>query len=368
MSEIWSPQQANDWYARVSPIVGCNYLPRTAVNSTEMWQAQSFDPETIDEELGWAAAAGYNSLRIFVQYLVWLHDPDGLLQRMDRLLSIAAGHGITATFILFDDCAFAGREPYLGVQDDPKPGVHNSGWLKCPGRKLLQAYDDGSITGSDRARLKNYVQDLMERYRDDRRILMWDLYNEPNQPVTKTLLEDTWAWAREVGPSQPLTGCFTGAGPDYRDYHAEQSDVLTFHCYNTQSLQEIIDRLRKAHPGRPIICTEYMGRPNSTFKGCLPILKENHVGAINWGLVNGKSGTVWHWPSQKAIRAIVEKPGWSLAAIESGHGFDRPTPGENYPEPEAWFHDIFRVDGTPYDAAETALIRELVGRREVSGE
>ena len=95
MSEIWSPQQANDWYARVSPIVGCNYLPRTAVNSTEMWQAESFDPATIDEELGWAAAAGYNSLRIFVQYLVWLHDPDGLLQRMDRLLSIAAGHGIS---------------------------------------------------------------------------------------------------------------------------------------------------------------------------------------------------------------------------------------------------------------------------------
>ena len=138
MSEIWSPQQANDWYARVSPIVGCNYLPRTAVNSTEMWQAQSFDPETIDEELGWAAAAGYNSLRIFVQYLVWLHDPDGLLQRMDRLLSIAAGHGISTTFILFDDCAFAGREPYLGVQDDPKPGVHNSGWTPSPGLKLVE--------------------------------------------------------------------------------------------------------------------------------------------------------------------------------------------------------------------------------------
>lgn len=45
MSEIWSPQQAADWYKGVSPIVGCNYLPRTAVNSTDMWQAGSFEPD-----------------------------------------------------------------------------------------------------------------------------------------------------------------------------------------------------------------------------------------------------------------------------------------------------------------------------------
>ena len=165
MSEIWSPQQANDWYARVSPIVGCNYLPRTAVNSTEMWQAESFDPATIDEELGWAAAAGYNSLRIFVQYLVWLHDPDGLLQRMDRLLAIAAGHGITATFILFDDCAFAGREPYLGVQDDPKPGVHNSGWTPSPGLKLVE---DRSVW----PQLEAYARAIVGAFSQDERVLL----------------------------------------------------------------------------------------------------------------------------------------------------------------------------------------------------
>ena len=366
--ETWSEKKANEWYNAQPWLVGCNFLPSTAINQVEMFQPETFDPETIRRELGWASDVGFNTLRVYLHDILWKEEVRaGFLANFGTFLDICEALGMRCIILFFDDIHWD-HDIKLGPQQPRITGVHNSGWLKCPGRKLLQAYDDGSITGSDRARLKNYVQDLMERYRDDRRILMWDLYNEPNQPVTKTLLEDTWAWAREVGPSQPLTGCFTGAGPDYRDYHAEQSDVLTFHCYNTQSLQEIIDRLRKAHPGRPIICTEYMGRPNSTFKGCLPILKENHVGAINWGLVNGKSGTVWHWPSQKAIRAIVEKPGWSLAAIESGHGFDRPTPGENYPEPEAWFHDIFRVDGTSYDAAETALIRELVGRREVSGE
>ncbi len=366
--EKWSEKKANEWYKAQPWLVGCNFLPSTAINQVEMFQPETFDPETIRRELGWASDVGFNTLRVYLHDILWKEEVRaGFLANFGTFLDICEALGMRCIILFFDDIHWD-HDIKLGPQQPRITGVHNSGWLKCPGRKLLQAYDDGSITGSDRARLQSYVQDLMERYRDDRRILMWDLYNEPNQPVTKTLLEDTWAWAREVGPSQPLTGCFTGAGPDYRDYHAEQSDVLTFHCYNTQRLQEIIDRLRKAHPGRPIICTEYMGRPNSTFKGCLPILKENHVGAINWGLVNGKSGTVWHWPSQKAIRAIVEKPGWSLAAIESGHGFDRPAPGENYPEPDAWFHDIFRVDGTPYDAEETALTRELVGRREVSGE
>ena len=67
----WTEEKAWAWYAEVGPIAGCNYLPRTAVNMTEMWQKETFDPKTIDEELGWAEEAGYNSLRVFVQYLVW---------------------------------------------------------------------------------------------------------------------------------------------------------------------------------------------------------------------------------------------------------------------------------------------------------
>ena len=357
----WSEKRANEWYDAQPWLVGCNFLPSTAINQVEMFQPETFDPEAIRRELGWASDIGFNTLRVYLHDLLWKEEVrGGFLASFGAFLDICESLGMRCIIVFFDDCHWD-HDIRLGPQQPRITGVHNSGWLKCPGRKLLQAYDDGSISGSDRARLQGYVQDMMERHRDDRRILMWDLYNEPRQPATKTLLQDAWTWAREVGSSQPLTGCHGGAGLDYRDYHAEQSDVLTFHCYRTQHLQEAIDTLRKAHPNRPIICTEYMGRPDSTFKSCLPILKENHVGAINWGLVNGKSGTVWRWPSQKAIREIVEKPGWSRARIEAGHGFDRPAPGENYPEPKAWFHDIFRVDGTPHDAAEIALIQELAG-------
>lgn len=89
-------------------------FPSTAVNSTDMWQAESFDPETIDRELGWAQDIGFDSCRVFLQYLVWEHDPDGLKERIDRFLSIADNHGINTMLILFDDCNAVGQRTVPG--------------------------------------------------------------------------------------------------------------------------------------------------------------------------------------------------------------------------------------------------------------
>ncbi|MGD8500946.1 MAG: hypothetical protein PVJ86_09880, partial [Phycisphaerales bacterium] len=135
--EIWSPEKSWQWYKSVSPIRGCNYLPRTAVNMTEMWQEETFDLETIDRELGWAEDAGYNSVRVFLQYLVWKADPDGLKERISKFLAVTDKHNIGVMFILFCDCSFAGKEPYLGKQDEPVRGVHNSQWVPSPGLKRV---------------------------------------------------------------------------------------------------------------------------------------------------------------------------------------------------------------------------------------
>lgn len=65
-------------------LCGFNYLPSTAVNWTDIWQEETFDAETIERELGWAADAGYNTLRINLPFIVWEHDRDGLMTRIDR--------------------------------------------------------------------------------------------------------------------------------------------------------------------------------------------------------------------------------------------------------------------------------------------
>lgn len=94
--ERWTEQQARDWYARQPWILGANYVPATAINELEMWQADTFDPRRIDLELGWAEAIGMNTIRVFLHDLLWQQDAEGFRQRIDTFLGIAARHHISS--------------------------------------------------------------------------------------------------------------------------------------------------------------------------------------------------------------------------------------------------------------------------------
>src|SRR5215831_3410855 len=131
----WSAQAANAWYARQPWLVGANYIPASAINQLEMWQADTFDPGRIDIELGWAEAIGMNTMRVFLHDLLWQQDAAGFTQRIDRFLTIADRHHIRILFVLFD--SVWDPSPQLGKQHDPAPGVHNSGWVQSPGANEL---------------------------------------------------------------------------------------------------------------------------------------------------------------------------------------------------------------------------------------
>ena len=324
--ERWSPEKARQWYKEVGVLKGCNYLPRTAVNMTEMWQADTFDPATIDEELGWAQEAGYNSVRVFVQYLVWKDDADGLKKRIDKFLSIADSHGISTMMILFCDCSFAGKEPYLGKQDDPVPGVHNSGWVPSPGLKRVT---DKSVWGD----LEKYVKDIVGSFAKDKRVLIWDLYNEPGNSgmgeKSLPLAEAAFAWARAANPSQPVTiGAWSNLNSRMSKRLMELSDVVSFHSYGRPESIVAMIKICQGY-GRPVICTEWLRRQvGNTFASVLPIFAANRVGGYHWGLVAGKTQTYMHWGSKKGS-----------------------------PMPKVWQHDVFHSDGKPYDAKEMQLLK-----------
>ena len=172
VSGQWTVQQANDWYAAQSWLVGCNFLPSTAVNDIEMWQAESFVAATIDRELGWAQELGFNSVRVFLNFVVWRDDANELKQRLGEFLRIADRHGIRVMPVLFDDCNFAGRVAATGRQPDPVSGVHNSQWVSSPPLAMV----------SDKAawpELEKYVKDMVGAFGNDKRVVLWDLYNEP---------------------------------------------------------------------------------------------------------------------------------------------------------------------------------------------
>src|SRR5437762_10289366 len=132
----WSEQAARDWYGRQPWLVGANYIPANAINELEMWQADTFDPATIDRELGWAESIGMNTMRVFLHNLPWTEDSRGFSDRIEKFLEIADKHHIRITLVLFDSV----WDPYpkAGKQRAPKPHVHNSGWVQAPGAELLQ--------------------------------------------------------------------------------------------------------------------------------------------------------------------------------------------------------------------------------------
>jgi hypothetical protein len=342
--ERWSIERISDWYVRLPWLCGFNYLPRTAVNWTELWQRESFDPATIEQELGWARDVGFNTLRTNLQFLVWLHDPAGLRARLERFLGIAARRGLRTLLCLFDDCAFSGREPYLGRQDDPVPGAHNSGAAASPGREVVR----------DRARwpeLERYVCDVVSHFRDDARVLGWDLYNEPGNEAVFTrevgmdprgrlvehsiaLAEAAFAWARAARPSQPLTsGVWNPVWAEHNARLVELSDVTSFHNYFGMSkLREQVAELRKA--GRPLLCTEWLARGLRSVPAThLPYFKEERIGCFHWGLVKGRTQTHLPWP-------VLEK------VVPEGQ----------------WHHDLFHADGTAYDAGEIELFHSTMRR------
>ena len=327
----WTEAKARAWAGAEPWALGCNYIPRTAVNTLEMWQVETFDPAAIDEELGWAEDLGFNSVRVFLHYLLWDQDAGGFLRRLERFLAIADKHHIATMFVLFDDCWNAKFQ--LGPQPAPRPGVHNSGWVKCPGPALLE---DPSRWGI----LEAYTRGVIGFFREDRRVLAWDLYNEPGNSDygsrSLPLLEKVFAWARTAAPAQPLT---VGIWDESKElaalnrFQAENSDIISFHSYlDRAGTQKRVDAL-EVH-GRPIVCTEYMTRTaGSRFEDILPLFKSLDIGAMNWGLVSGKTQTIFPWGSK-----------------------------EGSPEPAVWFHDILRADGKPYIAAETELIHKLAGK------
>ncbi|MFT4093714.1 MAG: cellulase family glycosylhydrolase [Niabella sp.] len=345
---LWTEEKANIWYKEQPWYVGANFLPSTAINQLEMWQKETFDTATIDRELGYAESLGMNIMRVYLHDLVWQNDQQGFYDRINTFLEIADRHHIKILFTIFDSCW--DPFPKAGEQRAPKPFVHNSGWVQSPGEAVLK-------DSTQYPMLEQYVKALVGKFASDERIVVWDVWNEPDNlnipaynkievpdkvALVLPLLKKVFEWARAANPSQPLTsGIWAGNWAadstlkPIEKLQVEASDIISFHCYDDSvTLSKKIKELQRYN--RPLFCTEYMARPNkSTFQSSLPVAKANKVAMINWGFVDGKSQTIYPWDS------------WTKQYTS---------------EPPLWFHDIFRKNGTPYKKEEVNFIKKMTGK------
>jgi hypothetical protein len=327
--ERWTAEEAWQWYYAQPWLVGANWMPVYAATTVEVWQADpntpganTFDINQIAWEFDRAKTAGMNTLRIFLCYEVWKADRDGFMSRLEQVVAAAAQRGIKPLLVHWDDVSFSGVAPHLGVQPDPIPGVHNSQWngtgqaavLNNPGSWQLDRTDPAPGTGA-----KQYVQDIVGTYANDPRIVGWDLYNEPGSSGAGALLTASVQWAREMNPIQPIA---PNAFSQWYDLVKGLADIINIHAYPGSAGQYQID-------GRPVIVSEWMyrsaGDPNPIAR-LLPLYHAKRIGIWQWGLVNGDTQTHFPW-------------GWSGGTTE----------------PDPWFHDLFRRDGTPYRQSEIDL-------------
>lgn len=291
---------------------GVNYVPSSAVNATQMWL--EFDGPTIDRELGLAEALGLNSIRVFVQYLAYEHDPGLFLDRFEQLLRMAGAHGLSVMPVLFDDCWLP--EPFLGSQaPEPRPGIHNPYWQRSPGRRRMSF--------EFRPVLQGYVEAILGRFGGDHRVVAWDLYNEPrSDDESVALLKDVFGWARAVGPSQPLTACW---------YGSLLSDVTSIHFYTSPTRQpdearRVIESARSYD--RPVVATEALGRPNhGELQEIIPLFGRHGIGWYLWELMIGVNQTRYQWPDSPPV------------------------------SDEIVFQGLLFPDGTPYREDEIDLLR-----------
>lgn len=335
---VWTEIQAKKWQANNGWLIGCNYIPHTAANQLEMWQEDTFAPKTINIELEWAEELGFNYLRVFLHHKAWEQDKEGFFQRVEEFLDIAEKHHIKVMLVFFDDCWNATYK--IGTQPPPTIGQHNSQWLQDPGGKLTFNKSYWPI-------LEEYVKDVLTHFANDKRIILWDMYNEPGnrgkKEKTLPLLKEAFSWAREISITQPITSGLWKLGLEYdklNTFQLQNSDIISFHTYgDIDAANEWINLLEKYK--RPIVCSEYMCRPKNTFEWMLPLLKKHQIAAVNWGFVSGKTNTIYPWKSIAwPIRAAK---GWSKGK-----------------EPNPWFHDIFRENGTPYKTEEVEFIKQII--------
>ncbi len=325
----WDRDKAWTWYRSQPWRCGFNYVPSNSISYTQMWMEDHFDEKLIDHEFAIAEKVGFNCTRVVLPFVVWDAEPEAFKHRLDAFLTIADRHGIGVMLVFFDDCTFGPIEdPVFGKQPEVVPGWYANGWTPSPGHQRVR-------DRSTYPNLRHYVQDVMARFKNDKRVWVWDLYNEAGNSgmgqASVPLLKAVFDWAREVNPSQPITaGEWNGSVyPTVGD----EVDVISFHNYQkAEALKNQIDKLQRR--GRPVLCTEWMNRnAGSTVASCLPVFKETGVACLCWGLVNGRTQTDLNW----------------------GH-----RPGD--PPPKLWQHDLFRSDGSPYDPKEIELFNQFILR------
>lgn len=353
----WSKERIWEWYNARPWMRGCNYMSADCANRVDQWQSFGFEErfKTTESELALMQETGFNTVRLILEYVVWKEEHDSFMERFERYLSLCDKYGLSCMIVLANDC----MPPKTALWKMPYIGPQHYDWGYHGGRKHSQHsihteaaphfYLDDETSREDYFRM---VREIVSKYKEDPRICIWDIYNEPgnSRRDAQTLpnLKRMFEIVREINPAQPLTACVwrTRRNPfsEIEQYALDNSDIISYHCYkNYEEHMEVIRRLKEE--GRPIINTEWLDRcfGNDVFS-LFPLFYKEKIGCYNWGFVAGKYQTY-----------EIKESTWQK--YENGTLPD-------YVDFTKWVHDLYRPSHRPYDPREIALIKEICAKAE----
>lgn len=286
----WTVQESKEWHRNVGVIKGFNALK------------QAHPGMSRDDIMDKAVELGFNSVRIFLPGNNDLERVRGFLR---ELLEDADARGLKVS-------------PVLNISKMNR---------EAPQERA-------------RALAKRYVQGVVYEFREDPRIDIWDVCNEPTRPKDVALAKDAILWAREVGPVHPITVSayywvvFQEDNSPERRELASMNDIHNFHSYfySWKEMQglEMMVKLMKEISDRPMICSEWLSRSQGdSFGRILPYFAKYQIHWQSWGM-------------------FVNDANWHVLWRES-----------SFDPNDAWFHEIFHPDGNPYDYRDLDLIRNF---------
>lgn len=353
----WPKEKAWAWYNAQPWIRGCNFMSSDCANRIDQWQAEGFEERlaSADRELALAESIGFNSVRLIIQFEVWLYDHDGFMERFNRYIATCAKHKISAMIVFANDCSvpknmfklkqlgkqMVDRGYHGGVKDSPHGAFAD---LPLEERVGYTVLDDHELSEKFYA----MTEEIITKFKYDRRIILWDLFNEVGSAERGTIsiphLKRLFGIGWKIDPVQPLSACVwqyyarNNKNPA-ETLAGELSDVITYHSYHEFTFEiTLLDELKRRY-GRPLINTEWLQRiQHNTLFDLYPVFYLENVGNYCWGFVAGMYQTFEPWEGL-----------WE--AVEHGRGDDL--------DFTKWQHDLFRPSLRPYDPKEIGLIKQF---------
>lgn len=296
---------------------------------------------------------GFNTVRLWLNFDVYYKEPEEFMQTLEQYISLCAKHNQSVMLVLAyeedlpDGAVFVAKN--LGAQK-----VYHNHFNRDYEHEVACQKAGSFRHYIEYPELKPLYLEMVTRvvssYREDDRILAWNVENEPGIAIGSravSLLKELFALVRSLDPVQPLTAdIWRGVNEETGEFNSEEekvafelSDFISFHSYSSFEWFATGLHTLKTNYDRPVIITEWLNRCNhNDVAEVYPLCMIEKIGCYCWGGVGGGTCTTEPWETM-----------WNN------------TENTNF-DFTKWQHDLYRLNYRPYNPREIELIKRCNAR------